>query len=61
MTVTALDTSSTDPDPDGTGAVLWLELAEGTTRERLIERLAQAHLTVYGDGDLRGQGPIEEP
>lgn len=30
---------------DGNGALLWLELLEGTTRERLIERLAQAHLT----------------
>jgi hypothetical protein len=29
----------------GTSASEWLELAEGTMREALAERLAQAHLT----------------
>jgi hypothetical protein len=29
----------------GASALEWLELAEGTTREALAERLAQAHLT----------------
>lgn len=29
---------------NGTDALLWLELAEGATRNALLERLAQAHL-----------------
>ena len=33
------------PSADGTHALLWLELAEGATRQVLVERLAQANLT----------------
>jgi hypothetical protein len=29
---------------NGSGALLWLELAEGTTREALVERLVQAYM-----------------
>nr|MBA2361769.1 hypothetical protein [Actinomycetota bacterium] len=29
---------------NGNDALPWLELAEGTTRDALVERLAQAHL-----------------
>lgn len=43
--VVAVDVeTSTYLSTNGSGAVLWLALAEGTTRERLVERLAQAYL-----------------
>ena len=35
---------------DVASALLWLELAEGTTRDALVERLAQAHLSADGCG-----------
>lgn len=37
-------------------ALMWLELAQGVTREALVERLAQAHMS----GVLR-EGPIQTP
>jgi Coenzyme PQQ synthesis protein D (PqqD) len=61
--------SSTYLSTNGSGALLWLELAQGTTREALVERLAQAYLIDSGraasdvDGflaELRGQGLLEE-
>jgi hypothetical protein len=33
-----------DQEPDDSGVALWDALITGTARERLIERLAQAHL-----------------
>lgn len=54
---------------NGSGALLWLELAEGTTRDALVERLAQAYLIdterAAADvdsflSDLNGQGLLEE-
>jgi hypothetical protein len=42
-------TPESSGDPGIAGAVLWLQLAKGTTRERLIERLAQAYL-IDGQG-----------
>lgn len=54
---------------NGSGALLWLELAGGTTRERLVERLAQVYLIdaerARADVDnflstLDGQGLLEE-
>jgi hypothetical protein len=54
---------------NGSGALLWLELAEGTTRDQLVERLAQAYLIdnerAAADVDsflsaLNGQGLLEE-
>jgi Coenzyme PQQ synthesis protein D (PqqD) len=54
---------------NASGALLWLELAGGTTRERLVERLAQAYLIdaerAKADVDsflstLNGQGLLEE-
>ena len=35
------------PGDELTNALLWLELAEGGTRDALVERLAQARLTVH--------------
>jgi coenzyme PQQ synthesis protein D (PqqD) len=35
---------STYLSTNGSGTLLWLELAEGTTRDALVERLAQAYL-----------------
>lgn len=32
------------PNRDESGAISWLELANGATRVALVERLAQAHL-----------------
>lgn len=32
------------PSGDESGAIPWLELAEGAARDALVERLAQAHL-----------------
>jgi|Tabmets5t2r1_1033131.scaffolds.fasta_scaffold03660_3 hypothetical protein len=61
--------SSTYLSTNGSGALLWLELAQGTTRDALVERLAQAYLidagTAANDVDaflseLRGQGLLEE-
>jgi hypothetical protein len=37
--------SSASESTNGASALEWLELAQGTTREALAERLAQAHLT----------------
>jgi transcriptional regulator GlxA family with amidase domain len=54
---------------NASGALLWLELVGGTTRERLVERLAQAYLIdderAEADVDsflstLNGQGLLEE-
>jgi Coenzyme PQQ synthesis protein D (PqqD) len=54
---------------NGSGALLWLELARGTTRDALIERLAQGYLIdtnrAANDvdaflGDLRSQGLLED-
>ncbi len=43
--VVAVDVeSSTYLSTNGSGAVLWLALAEGATREQLVERLAEAYL-----------------
>ena len=39
---------STYLSTNGSGALLWLELAGGTTREALVERLAQAYLIDAG-------------
>jgi hypothetical protein len=36
---------SASESANGVSALEWLELAQGTTREALAERLAQAHLT----------------
>jgi Coenzyme PQQ synthesis protein D (PqqD) len=68
--VVAVDVdSSTYLSTNGSGALLWLELAQGTTRNALIERLAQAYL-IDADraredvdsflADLRGQGLLKE-
>ncbi len=61
--------SSTYLSTNGSGTLLWLQLAEGTTRNALIERLAQAYL-IDSDraqedvdsflAELRGQGLLEE-
>jgi hypothetical protein len=60
---------STYLSTNGSGALLWLELAGGTTRDALVERLAQAYLidaeraAVDVDSflsDLSGQGLLEE-
>jgi hypothetical protein len=68
--VVAVDVdSSTSLSTNGSGALLWLELAQGTTRDALIERLAQAYLIdserAENDvdaflADLRGQGLLED-
>jgi hypothetical protein len=68
--VVAVDVdSSTYLSTNGSGALLWLELAQGTTRDALVERLAQAYLIdserAEGDVDaflaeLRGQGLLED-
>jgi Coenzyme PQQ synthesis protein D (PqqD) len=68
--VVAVDVdSSTYLSTNGSGALLWLELARGTTRDALVERLAQAYLIdtgrAAGDvdgflGELRDQGLLEE-
>ena len=60
---------STYLSTNGSGALLWLELAQGTTRDQLVERLAQAYL-IDSDraaadvdaflSDLNGQGLLEE-
>lgn len=61
--------SSTYLSTNGSGALLWLELAEGTTRDALVERLAQAYMIDAGRArndvddflaELRGQGMLEE-
>jgi coenzyme PQQ synthesis protein D (PqqD) len=61
--------SSTYLSTNGSGALLWLELAQGTTRDALVERLAQAYLIDAGRAEadvdsflaeLRGQGLLEE-
>jgi len=61
--------SSTYLSTNGSGALLWLALAEGTTRDALAERLAQAYLIEPDQAkadvdsflhDLRGQGLLEE-
>jgi hypothetical protein len=36
------------PSRDESGAIPWLELANGATRDALVERLAQAHLVDDG-------------
>jgi hypothetical protein len=36
------------PSRDESGAISWLELADGATRDALVERLAQAHLADDG-------------
>jgi hypothetical protein len=68
--VVAVDVdSSTYLSTNGSGALLWLELAQGTTRDALVERLAQAYLIDAGRaeedvdsflGELRGQGLLDE-
>lgn len=68
--VVAVDVaSSTYLSTSGTGALLWLELAQGTTRDALVERLAQAYLIDAGRAgedvdsflaELRGQGLLDE-
>jgi Coenzyme PQQ synthesis protein D (PqqD) len=68
--VVAVDVeSSTYLSTNGSGAVLWMELAKGTTRDALVERLAQAYLIDAGQAsedvdsflsELRGQGLLEE-
>lgn len=68
--VVAVDVDrSTYLSTNGSGALLWLELAGGTTRDRLVERLAQAYLIdderAAADVDdflseLNGQGLLEE-
>jgi Coenzyme PQQ synthesis protein D (PqqD) len=68
--VVAVDVdSSTYLSTSGSGALLWLELAQGTTRDALVERLAQAYLIdserAGSDVDaflaeLRGQGLLED-
>lgn len=60
---------STYLSTNGSGALLWLELAQGTTRDQLVERLAQAYL-IDSDraaadvdaflSDLNGQGLLED-
>lgn len=61
--------SSTYLSTNGSGALLWLELAQGTTRDALVERLAQAYLIgserAESDVDaflaeLSGQGLLED-
>jgi hypothetical protein len=61
---------STYLSTNGSGALLWLELVEGTTRDRLVERLAQAYLIDHGRAaadvdsflqELREQGLLEAP
>ena len=61
--------SSTYVSTNGSGALLWMELARGTTRDALVERLAQAYLLEAGRaaddvdaflGELRGQGLLED-
>lgn len=61
---------STYLSTNGSGALLWLELAEGTTRDRLVERLAQAYMIDHGRAaadvdnflrDLQDQGLLEAP
>jgi coenzyme PQQ synthesis protein D (PqqD) len=60
--------SSTYLSTNGSGALLWLELAGGATRDALVERLAQAYLIdteqAASDVDsflseLNGQGLLE--
>jgi hypothetical protein len=68
--VVAVDVDrSTYLSTNGSGALLWLELAEGSTRDQLVERLAQAYLIdnerAAADVDsflseLNGQGLLEE-
>jgi Coenzyme PQQ synthesis protein D (PqqD) len=68
--VVAVDVeSSTYLSTNGSGAVLWMELVKGTTRDALVERLAQAYLLDAGRAskdvdsflsELRGQGLLEE-
>lgn len=45
------------PNWDESGAISWLELADGATRDALVERLAQAHLVDDGQAskDVDGQ------
>ncbi|HEX7254740.1 MAG TPA: PqqD family protein [Gaiellaceae bacterium] len=60
---------STYLSTNGSGALLWMELVGGTTREALVERLAQAYL-IDNDraesdvdsflSDLNGHGLLEE-
>jgi Coenzyme PQQ synthesis protein D (PqqD) len=68
--VVAVDVDrSTYLSTNGSGALLWLELAGGATRDRLVERLAQAYMIdderAAADVDnflseLNGQGLLEE-
>jgi hypothetical protein len=60
---------STYLSTNGSGALLWLELARGATRDQLVERLAQAYLidseraATDVDGflsELNGQGLLEQ-
>ena len=68
--VVAVDVdTSTYLNTNGSGALLWFELAQGTTRDALVERLAQAYL-IDADragqdvdsflAELRGQGLLDE-
>lgn len=42
--VAAAGAADSDASTNETDALLWLEFADGATREALVERLAQAHL-----------------
>jgi hypothetical protein len=44
------------PSRDESGAISWLELANGSTRDALVERLAQAHLVDDGEASKDPDG-----
>ena len=50
MSVVPVDSDNVpEREPDESGVAQWTALLGGTTRERLIERLAQAHLSRDAD------------
>lgn len=46
------------PNRDESGAISWLELADGAMRDALAERLAQAHLADDGQAPKDVDGPL---
>jgi len=49
------------PSRDESGAISWLELADGAAREALVERLAQAHLVDDGRAAEDLDGLLAKP